>query len=192
MPAVAKTDRDTILQAALLRLRRDGLAGLSLRALAADVGIATNALYHYFPSRSHLENALSEEAARRLLAALQRGTATRRIDESREGSKAAAAERIRALAAGYLRFARREPHLYAAMLQGPCEPGESNANHAALWNFVCETAGVLHGDKRADSAAMSLWALLHGAVALQQAGALAGVKAGDCVRFGLDAWIASP
>ena len=55
MPAIAKTDREAILQAALKRVRRDGLAGFSLRALAGDVGITTNALYHYFPVRAHLE-----------------------------------------------------------------------------------------------------------------------------------------
>lgn len=40
--------------AALEELRRRGAAGLSLRAVARDVGIAVSALYRYFPSRDEL------------------------------------------------------------------------------------------------------------------------------------------
>jgi AcrR family transcriptional regulator len=40
--------------AALEELRRSGAAGLSLRAIARDVGIAVSALYRYFPSRDEL------------------------------------------------------------------------------------------------------------------------------------------
>ncbi|GAA4670707.1 TetR/AcrR family transcriptional regulator [Phytohabitans rumicis] len=40
--------------AALGELRRSGAAGLSLRAVARDVGIAVSALYRYFPSRDEL------------------------------------------------------------------------------------------------------------------------------------------
>jgi AcrR family transcriptional regulator len=44
--------------AALEELRRSGAAGLSLRAVARDVGIAVSALYRYFPSRDDLLTAL--------------------------------------------------------------------------------------------------------------------------------------
>jgi AcrR family transcriptional regulator len=40
--------------AAREELRRSGAAGLSLRAVARDVGIAVSALYRYFPSRDEL------------------------------------------------------------------------------------------------------------------------------------------
>jgi AcrR family transcriptional regulator len=40
--------------AALEELRRSGASGLSLRAVARDVGIAVSALYRYFPSRDEL------------------------------------------------------------------------------------------------------------------------------------------
>ncbi|WP_419805105.1 TetR/AcrR family transcriptional regulator [Terriglobus sp.] len=186
MPAVAKTDREAILQAALVRLRRDGLPALSLRSLAADVGIATNALYHYFPSRSDLENALSDRAAYRMHAALQRDLARR----SRE-AKLSPADRVSTLAAGYLRFAQREPHLYAAMVHGPCSTGETTEGHTALWQLVYEAAAALHGEAEASHAAVSLWALLHGTISLLQAGALS-MKPDECIRFGLQAWMQVP
>lgn len=191
VPAVSKTDREAILQAAVVRLRADGMQALSMRTLAADVGIAPNALYHYFPSRAHLEQALSGEAARHMLLTLERAGKAARAGNVRRTSRADAELRIRALAAGYVRFAQREPHLYAVMLQGPCDTGEPNEHYTALWEFVCEAAGVLHGEERASESAMSLWALLHGAVALQQAGALKGMKPAECVQFGLNAWMRS-
>ena len=40
--------------AALEELRRSGAAGLSLRAVAREVGLAVSALYRYFPSRDEL------------------------------------------------------------------------------------------------------------------------------------------
>ena len=187
VPAVAKTDREAILSVALDRVRADGLAALSWRALAADVGIAPNALYHYFPTRAHLENALSEEAAQRMHASLRR-----EVTRLPAPSRTVAADRILALSTAYLRFAQREPHLYTAMLNGPCGTDEPNPEHVALWSFVLGTAAALHGETRATSAAMSLWALLHGAVALLQAGALVGVRPADSIQFGLDAWMRTP
>ena len=183
MPAVPKTDRETILKTALARLRRDGLSALSLRSLAADVGIATNALYHYFPSRSDLEDALSDHAARRMHAALERDLA-----RQSQGKKLTPAGRIRTVAAGYLRFAEREPHLYAAMIHGPCESGATTEGHEALWDLVYNATVALHGEAEASHAAVSLWALLHGTLSLLHAGALKmGPK--ESIRFGLDAWL---
>ncbi|MBL0884912.1 TetR/AcrR family transcriptional regulator [Myceligenerans indicum] len=43
-----------ILDAARARLRSDGPAGLSLRAVARDVGMVSSAVYRYFPSRDAL------------------------------------------------------------------------------------------------------------------------------------------
>jgi AcrR family transcriptional regulator len=41
-------------RAALDELRRNGAAGLSLRAVAREVGVAASALYRYYPSRDEL------------------------------------------------------------------------------------------------------------------------------------------
>lgn len=54
--------QDRILTAADRLLREQGsLDGISLRAIAAEVGVATNALYTYFPSLSHIWHALGDE-----------------------------------------------------------------------------------------------------------------------------------
>ncbi len=183
MPAIAKTDRDAILTAALTRLERDGLSALSLRALAADVGIATNALYHYFPSRSCLEDALSDLAASRMHAAMERD-----LKRRARRQELSPTNRVTTLASAYLRFAQRNPHLYAAMIHGPCNTDEPRAGHTALWNLVYQAAAALHGEAEATDAAVSLWALLHGTLSLLQSGALR-MKPEECIRFGLEAWL---
>ena len=186
MPAIAKTDRDSILKTALTRLQRDGLAALSLRILAADVGIATNALYHYFPSRSDLEDALSDLAASRMHVAMERDLKRRARQHD-----LSPANRVTTLASSYLRFARREPHLYAVMIHGPCTRDQPRAGHTALWNLVYQAAAALHGEAKATDAAVSLWALLHGTLSLLQSGALQ-IEPEECIRFGLQAWLQRP
>lgn len=64
----AKTEE--ILGAAERRLREDGFEGLSVAALARELGLAQNAIYWYFPSKDHLfvavlRRMLEEIAARK-------------------------------------------------------------------------------------------------------------------------------
>jgi AcrR family transcriptional regulator len=47
-----------ILDTAIGHVKRDGAAGLSLRAVARDVGMVSSAIYRYFPSRDDLLTAL--------------------------------------------------------------------------------------------------------------------------------------
>jgi AcrR family transcriptional regulator len=59
MPSTrTKLDREAkegeILELAEQRLRRDGYDGLSVAALARELGLAQNAIYWYFPSKDHL------------------------------------------------------------------------------------------------------------------------------------------
>jgi AcrR family transcriptional regulator len=61
-------DRDEktreILDATAARLRADGYDGLSVAALARDLGIANNSVYWYFPSKDELVVAAVEEMIR--------------------------------------------------------------------------------------------------------------------------------
>lgn len=54
--------RRAILDAARARLATDGAAGLSLRAVARDVGVVSSAVYRYVPSRDALLTELIIEA----------------------------------------------------------------------------------------------------------------------------------
>ncbi len=58
--------RAAILAAAAEHLAVEGATGLSLRAVARDVGMVSSAVYRYFPSRDHLLTALIIDAYDRL------------------------------------------------------------------------------------------------------------------------------
>lgn len=51
--------RDALLEAALKRLQADGVAKLSLRGLAADVGVSPTAVYRHFEDKSALLAAIA-------------------------------------------------------------------------------------------------------------------------------------
>ena len=51
--------RDALLEAALQRLQADGVAKLSLRGLAADVGVSPTAVYRHFGDKSALLAAIA-------------------------------------------------------------------------------------------------------------------------------------
>src|SRR5580698_11008653 len=105
MPYPSKTDRQTILSAALRDLARGGIRELSLRNIAASLGLAPNAIYRYFSDLRALEAALASEAARQLEVALRRAA---------DGCEPLTA--IREMSSAYIKFARDNRHLYEAMM----------------------------------------------------------------------------
>ena len=164
--------------AAVEQLEQQGLRGLSLRSLAASLGLTPNALYRYFADRAVLESALVGEVSRLLQAAMQR--AVRRNDPE---------QTIRGIARAYLAFARKRPKLYELLLL-PCEiEGEGAAFHEDLWNFVVEHVSALTGPRHADEASVALWAYLHGIAQLEAIKVVGAEKNGRTFHFGLDAWL---
>jgi AcrR family transcriptional regulator len=174
----SKTDRETILAAAVEQLEQKGLRGLSLRSLAASLELAPTALYRYFADRSILESALAAEVSRLLHASMQRSV-----------RKAAPEQTIRGIAHAYLAFARKHPNLYELLLL-PCEAkGEEATFQVNLWNFVVEHVTALTGPSHANEASIALWALLHGIAQLEAAKIFGTEKLGT--GFGLKAWLAA-
>lgn len=53
--------RDALLKAALVRLQADGVAKLSLRALAADAGVSPTAVYRHFADKQALLAAIASD-----------------------------------------------------------------------------------------------------------------------------------
>ncbi len=72
MPRIVDHDaaRDEILAGAFAAFARAGPDGLSMRALAAEVGVSTGTLYHYFPHKEAIVDRLFPWAADRHVAAL--------------------------------------------------------------------------------------------------------------------------
>jgi AcrR family transcriptional regulator len=177
MPFPSKTDRSAILLAALEELSSAGIRNLSLRNIAATLGLAPNALYRYFSDRAALEEALADECARRLEMALRKAA---------HGSVAAKA--IRRMAGAYLRFARENRNLYEVFMsfQTPDRTGSPRQN---LWSFTVEQVQSITGEAHAKEAAVALWALLHGAATLEAGQVLGDNKPASGFEFGLNAWL---
>jgi AcrR family transcriptional regulator len=60
--ARAPLTRDSVVAAALALVDADGLAGLSTRKLGERLGVEAMSIYHWFPSKQHLLDALVDHA----------------------------------------------------------------------------------------------------------------------------------
>jgi AcrR family transcriptional regulator len=177
MPYPSKTDRQTILSAAVKELARKGIRDLSLRNLAASLDLAPNAIYRYFSDRSALEAALANEAARQLELALRKAA---------DGCEPVTT--IREMSAAYMKFARDKRHLYEVMMSLHAPDHDANSRQS-LWAFTVEQVQRIAGSDRAAQASVALWAFLHGAVTLEAAQVFGEKKPASGLEFGLDAWL---
>jgi AcrR family transcriptional regulator len=177
MPYPSKTDRETILAAAVKHLAYGGIRDLSLRNLAASLDLAPNAIYRYFSDRSALEAALASEAARQLELALRRAA---------DGCEPVTA--IRGMSSAYIKFAKDNRHLYDVMTSLHA-PEHDATSHQSLWTFTVEQVRRVAGSDRAAEASVALWAFLHGAVALEAAQVFGESKPASGLEFGLNAWL---
>jgi AcrR family transcriptional regulator len=173
-----KLSADTVLDSALTHVEVHGLASLSMRALAAELGVAPNALYRYFASKAELELAMADAAGKRLLAELE--AAAHQSDPALV---------IEAVALAYFRFARHNPELYALKMRY-CKQANEPDSHDAVWQFVMHMASALPTAWPPQDLALSLWAFLHGMVELDRANLLDGRPPEGTIQVGLRVMLA--
>ncbi len=155
-----------------------GASALTMRGVAARVGVTPMALYRHFRGRDALLAAIVDEAQRTFLTYLQRSmaavTAERRFFEAGDQ---------------YLAFGLRHPRRYAALFMEGLTLGREKSRaeswqDAATFRFLvdrirdCAAEGVLRVENPED-AALTVWAHVHGLVSLY----LAGKLPGDANRF---------
>lgn len=192
----AKTSPDAIRAAALDLLEQGGEGALTVRGVAAALGLAPNALYRHVPGHDALLAAVADDGARALLSALQ-AAARRAARRGARSSPAAAPDGaestalVRAVAGAYLAFAAARPALYAVVMAHHESPDDGPPAHEALWAFVVGLFAPLTGAADAPAAAVTLWAFLHGMVGLDRAALLGGPKPRDAAGYGLDAFLAA-
>ncbi|WP_336921733.1 TetR/AcrR family transcriptional regulator [Aquipuribacter sp. SD81] len=148
--ARARTEmRQAILDTARAHLVEQGATGLSLRAVARDVGMVSSALYRYFENRDALLTALIIEAYDSLGEAAERAEA--RVDrDDLEGRWLAVATTVRG-------WALAHPHQYALVYGSPVPGyrapqdtiGPATRVAALLAGLLRDIAG---GDDGADAA----------------------------------------
>jgi AcrR family transcriptional regulator len=100
-----------IVGAARRHLATDGAAGLSLRAVARELGMASSAVYRYFPSRDDLLTTLIVEAYDALGAAAEEAEAA--------VPRAALRARLQGVCGAVRRWALAHPHEYALVYGSP-------------------------------------------------------------------------
>src|SRR5258707_3657648 len=178
MPYPAKTSSSDLLSAALEHLETYGEEALSMRELASRLGLSPRALYRYYPDRATLEAAIAEEGFRRLRAVLVEAVGVR------DGKDA-----LRAVAAAYLAFAQAHASLYTLLMRFQMHtPGLLQAGHE-LWTLVVQLVGQVVEPERAASAAVALWAFLHGFIQLESVEILGDQKPRSGFEVGLEAFL---
>jgi AcrR family transcriptional regulator len=183
-----------LLECAGATLSTRGIAALSLRTLAADVGTSTTAVYALFGGKPGLLAALHAEAFARLGA---------RLDAVPVGADPV--EDLVALGVAYRDAALADPHFYDVMFGGALPADERWWAVAApiLRPVVgvvqrATSCGALRQGVDAATVSLALWATVHGLVSLH----LRGLHPADApapaavvdaaVRAVVAGWLAAP
>src|SRR5215472_2308689 len=146
-----------------------GYPGVTLRALAAELGVSPMTPYRYFRDKDEIF-------------AVVRAAGFRRFADGLEAAYAAESDperRLRALSRSYVDFARREPHAYRIMFE--MNPLADVASHPELvaeqqrgWApLLRAVSAAIEADRLAgDPAHLAhvFWAAVHGIASLHIAG----------------------
>src|SRR4051794_20004348 len=145
--------RDALLEAAERVLERDGLPGLTLRAVAREAGVSHAAPTHHFGDLTGLLSELAAIGYRRFTAAL--GAARAAALPSEKGLASAKA---------YLRYARAHPGMYGLMFRTERLDMTRPSLREAADDSFASFAGAIGAERREQIPTETL--------TLQQAGAL--------------------
>lgn len=162
--------RERIRVVAERHIARKGPSGVSMRAIATEMGWSAASLYRYYPAKTDLLTAT-------------RTAAYDRFSDCIEAASRGAAdlwERSRAIGDAYAAFAFREPAAYQLIFAFGQDEAENTPelrqamtrSRQLLTGYVREMVaeGLLEGD--ADLIAHAYWASLHGLIVLRMAGKL--------------------
>ena len=150
MPTPERTSLDAIVLAARDLLERDGLAGVSMQAVATRVGVRAPSLYKRVQSREELI---------RLVAEATLGDLADRVDASTTA---------RELVDGLRTFAKERPAAFQlVMAPGPGTPRPSDEANSASSAVLLRIAADLVGEARALEAARTLTAWATGFITME-------------------------
>jgi AcrR family transcriptional regulator len=165
--------RAQICHVAEVLFARDGVAGVTMRQIAAELGWSSTTAYRYFKSKEEILAAVRTAAFNRFCEVIEQAT-----DSSTDPRKSA-----RNVGEAYLGFALKNPDDYRMMFDVGQEDATGNAALAEAFararrSMVAYVAplieiGVLRGDPLA--VGQMLWAAAHGLVMLR----LSGIVAND-------------
>jgi AcrR family transcriptional regulator len=146
--------RRALLASGLKLLEKLGPAQVSLREAARAAGVSHNAPYRHFDSREALLAALATEGFEALAAAMEKAA------QGKEGL-----ERLRAIGAAYITFARKKPAVYLLMFGPELRKDVFPALKAAAeksFEILRQTIAEAAPAQTQRAAAIGAWALVHG------------------------------
>ncbi|MEM8608566.1 MAG: TetR/AcrR family transcriptional regulator [Myxococcota bacterium] len=154
--------RGALLEAAEEQLEEEGPAGLSLRKLGRALGVSPGAPYRHFEDKDALLTELATTGFKRLRSMM--------IDEMADAT--GAADRLRLLGVGYLKFASSHPGLFRLVfgwMPAADSPERTESGDAAFATFLevldqCAKEGLLRHDVM--NAQLLSWSAIHGAAFL--------------------------
>lgn len=159
-----------LIAAATQMVRANGAEHLSLRAVAAEVGVSPSAAYHYYPDKDSLISGVGKELFEGL-ADLQEVALSKFPGRSAKAARA----RFRALGLAYFDWASSEPNLFRLMFGGFCSIDFAEAQikrqESRAWNLLCsclddlQECGDIKKNVRPYGEILS-WSVVHGATAL--------------------------
>ncbi|MDG2306911.1 MAG: TetR/AcrR family transcriptional regulator [Candidatus Binatia bacterium] len=160
--------RDSLCDVATRLFAKKGYEGVTMRALAAELGCSPMTPYRYFQNKDEIFEAVRRAGFQRFAAALETAAAKANGD----------LEQLHALCRGYVGFALEEPHAYRIMfeLDPPGAATSPSLEEAHAWFVMRDTvaaaveSGSLGGTP--DVLAHLYWSGVHGLVALHLAGKL--------------------
>lgn len=159
-----------LIAAAKQMVRENGAEHLSLRAVAAEVGVSPSAAYHYYPDKDSLISGVGAELFEHL-AELQESALSKHSGKNAKGARA----RFRALGMGYFEWATSEPNLFRLMFGGYCSiefaDARAKRQETRAWNLLCSCLDDLERYEAIDSkirpyGELLAWSTVHGASAL--------------------------
>lgn len=163
--------RRALIDAAAGLAGREGVESVSLRRVAALVGVSHAAPYHHFKNKADLLFEVGEEGFRRLDAAMVRA--------ARKGRDAE--DRLEAMGRAYVRFATRHPNYFRVMFRPELarspEPDPSSAGQRAFRRLI-EAVQACRGNEQgglSDQLMLEVlyaWTIVHGLASLWVDGAL--------------------
>lgn len=162
--------RRALIEAGIELARADGPDAVVLREATRRAGVVPNAAYRHFSSRDDLLRAVRAAGLAALAVAMEEELA--RLGRARRSKEYARAS-LRAVGAGYLRFAQAEPGLFRTAFSvsdevigapDPAKTGASGLNPFELLSAALDRmvdAGVLPAERR-PGAEFLAWSAVHG------------------------------
>ncbi len=166
-PRPAKLSRDSIVNAALTFLDRDGWDGLTINALANQLGTKGPSLYNHVHSLDDLRRTVRMRVVGDIIDMLNTVGQGRTPDDA-----------VMVMASAYRSYAHHHPGRYSAFTRMPLggdDPEFTEVTRAAAAPVISVLSAYGLDTEAAFFAALEFWSAMHGFVLLEMTGVMAGI-----------------